>query len=743
MNLNDLLTQIENIRSALGDHTSDGLFPTCLRQFREEQGVDQLSAIELIAKTFEEANTALVALQTTNQELERQNQALTAQLEQVNWQLREEVIKSKQFGAALNQRELEFKALVENAPDVIARYDQEFRHVYINPAVELTTGIPFQNFIGKNFQELGMPNSVWHDWQQALQTVFETNSEQEIEFQLPTPFGLKYYQSRLVHLATDGFETVLAIIRDVTTQKEVEAALLQSEERFRTSIDNMLDCFAIYTSIRDQSGKIVDFKIEYFNTAACEKHLTTKELRIGKNLCELVPAILMNGSFDEYVNVVETGKPLIKEDLIYEDVLEAVQLAKVFDLRIVKLGDGFAVAWRDITESKQAQLALQESEQRFRQLAENINEVFWMVTPEDRNIIYVSPAYDQIWGRSREVLYHNPMSWIEAIYPEDRDRVRAAIKLQSQHIETNGYCELEYRIVRPDGEIRWIYDRGFGIPDQNGVLYRFVGIAEDITGRKLTEFEACNALIKERELNDLKSRFVSMTSHEFRTPLTTIQSSTELLERYYLSNDPRPLRHLVRIQKAVAQMTQMLDDILIIGETESGKLDFNPVSLDLVAFCRHLAEELQPSEQTIIFNYHNTYPNPSQNAEPGQFTQLNNCLPLFDEKLLRRILNNLLVNALKYSPPNSIIKFELHCLNNTAIFQIKDQGIGIPPEDQARLFEPFHRATNVGTIQGTGLGLAIVKQCVDLHRGEITVDSVPGNTTFTVKLPLSSSTILS
>jgi PAS domain S-box-containing protein len=564
------------------------------RCFRMDNGDVVLDGVTL---DITERKRAEEALQQLNQELENRVRERTIELEQLNEILIVEIDQRTRAEASLRQREQEFRALVENAPDIITRFDRELRHIYVNPAVELATGIPARDFIGKTNQELGMPSELVAYWCQTLQVVFETGSEQEIEFTFPTPNGLKYYQSRHVpEFGADGStETVLAIARDITMLKQAEAAIRSSEERFR-------------------------------------------------------------------------------------------------------------------------------------QLAENIYEVFWISSVDHAQIIYVSPAYEQIWGRSCENLYEQPSSWLEAIHPEDRDRVEAALKRQIQ-----GDYDVEYRIVQPDNSIRWIRDRGFPVQDAQGQVYRLAGIAEDITSRKQVEEELYKTLQKERELRELKSRFVSMTSHEFRTPLTTIQSSADLLERYRQRfSEEKQLTHLYRIQTAVERMIQMLNDILILGQAEAGKLEFHPTSVDLVQFCRNLVEDLQ-----LAANPKNAV----SEAIPQEcilFTCQYQSLPAsIDEKLLRHILNNLLSNAIKYSPSGSTVQFNLTYVNDNAVFQIQDQGIGIPPEDQPRLFNSFHRAKNVGTIQGTGLGLAIVKQCVDLHGGEITVKSEIGKgTTFTVTLPL-------
>jgi signal transduction histidine kinase len=224
------------------------------------------------------------------------------------------------------------------------------------------------------------------------------------------------------------------------------------------------------------------------------------------------------------------------------------------------------------------------------------------------------------------------------------------------------------------------------------------------------------ALEKERELNELKSRFVAMTSHEFRTPLATILSSSELIDHYgsrLPQAEQKDLFHSIRA--AVERMTKMLDNVLIIGRAEAQMLEFKPAPTRLAAFCEALAEEMRLSagpKHTLEYSYEGA-------QHPVSV----------DEKLLRHVLVNLISNAIKYSPQGGPVEFRVRLRDGEAAFEIADRGIGIPPEDQQRLFETFHRARNVGNISGTGLGLAIVRKSLDLHGGTIRFESAPGGGT--------------
>jgi PAS domain S-box-containing protein len=246
----------------------------------------------------------------------------------------------------------------------------------------------------------------------------------------------------------------------------------------------------------------------------------------------------------------------------------------------------------------------------------------------------------------------------------------------------------------------------------------------EIDRRQQLESEMLLALEKERELNELKSRIVATISHEYRTPLTTILSSTELLEQYGSNwTEDRKRKHFQRIQASVKYLTELVNDVLFINEAEVGSLKFEPAPLNIEQVIRELVEEFQledAGKHIITLECQEA----STNA-------------LLDKNLLQSMLRNLLSNAIKYSSEGSQVRLELIFEESKVIFRISDQGIGIPSSDQVHLFNAFFRGSNVGTIPGVGLGLVIVKETVDLHRGEIVVNSEVGvGTTFTVTLPL-------
>ncbi len=409
-------------------------------------------------------------------------------------------------------------------------------------------------------------------------------------------------------------ESFRLAIQSVVEQTHLKKKLEQSEQRFRTSVENMLDCFGIYTSIRSSSGQIVDFLVEYVNRAACASNRMTAEEQIGKRLLELLPYYRETKLFDDYCLVVEGGEPLVKEVLVDADIFGNQHLPKTFDIRAAKLDDGVVVAWRDIT------------------------------------------------------------------------------------------------------------------------------------AQKLAEAEIIKALDKEKELSSLRSRFISIASHDLRTPLTSILSAAECLEHYsYRWTEEKKLSYLHRIQASVKEMTALLNDVLLLATSEAGKIEFNPAPLDLIKFCRQLTEEMQlgaGEAHTINFisgtlplapaNKSLSFPPPtSRGLEEGSV------IACMDTKLLRHIFTNLLSNAIKYSPQGGSVYFKLTIEDGVAIFQVQDEGIGIPPQELPRVFESFHRGQNVGSIPGTGLGLSIVKTSCSLHGGTITVESeLNKGASFTVCLPL-------
>ncbi|MEO8393069.1 MAG: ATP-binding protein [Chloroflexota bacterium] len=253
----------------------------------------------------------------------------------------------------------------------------------------------------------------------------------------------------------------------------------------------------------------------------------------------------------------------------------------------------------------------------------------------------------------------------------------------------------------------------------NHILTRVIRYAIE---RKRAEVVLRSALMKEKELNELKSRFVTMISHDLRTPLAMIQSSSDLLNKY--SNrmtDERKEKHITTIDMQIKYLTRLLEDMLSFGQAESVGLTFNPVETNISVFCQSIVDEMQQIAGSREIRL---------DVSPlVEYVEV-------DPSLLRRALVNLLSNAVKYSPEGSVIQFSVSRGSEPILLRIQNEGIGIPEEELPRLFEVFHRAKNIGTIPGTGLGLAIVKQAVEAHGGTISVEShVNAVTAFTISIP--------
>lgn len=232
------------------------------------------------------------------------------------------------------------------------------------------------------------------------------------------------------------------------------------------------------------------------------------------------------------------------------------------------------------------------------------------------------------------------------------------------------------------------------------------------------------ALAEERELNRLKSNFISMVTHEIRTPLSIILGTSEILARYFDRLPPeKRAEHLKTIDSSVQRMAALLEDVLLFSKAEAGRIEFNPVQIDLKSFCAQVTDELLSATNRrcpIELSVEDT-------KGPARA----------DTDLLRHIFSNLITNAVKYSQQGTPVKWSVSRLDGDAVFLVQDHGMGIPEDDLKRLFTPFYRGRNAAPIVGTGLGLVIVKHCVERHGGSIEIDSVPQQgTTVRVRLPL-------
>lgn len=363
-------------------------------------------------------------------------------------------------------------------------------------------------------------------------------------------------------------------------------------------------------------------------------------------------------------------------------------------------------------ERARADASLRESEARFRQLAENIREVSWLADAENGRILYVSPAYEEIWGRSRESLYERQTSWLESVHPEDRGRMEAVVGARRHH-QTH-----EFRIMRPAGDVRMIEARLFPVANARGAVFRVVGVARDVTAARQAEEaalrlerEAASRVAAEAAVR-ARDEVLTIVSHDLRNPLNSIMMGARLLQMPL--PEARRNKQIEIIERAAERMKRLIEDLLDIGRIESGKMEVVVEPLCLEPLLKEAREALEAlaSERSLHLDVH-------VEGAPRAY---------IDRDRFLQALSNLVENAIKFTPPGASIAVRARLAAPNVEVEVADTGSGIPPDQLPHIFDRFWQACRTDR-RGAGLGLSIVKGIVEAHGGRVWATSQLGQGT--------------
>lgn len=613
-----------------------------------------------------------------------------------------------------------YRQLIASAQDAVVVMDTSGRVVDWNPCAERMFGWVAEEAIGAQLSALIVPPALRERHEAGLRRYVETRQGriigQSVELVAVSRSGHEIpIELSLWPLESDGELLFGAFIHDIHARKVAEHALREQEKKYRQVVDHGSEGILV---VRD--GQIV------FANPSTERLVgaTMVELRAQPFTHFIHPddrALVV----DRHVRRLR-GEP-VADQYSFRVVRKNGELVWL-ELSVVSIEwEGLPATLSfiiDITERKRLETNLRRSLNEQEAILQSTligisllsEQRFQWVNRTLAAMLGYRP--EQLIGQHAGLLFADALCW------------ETFFKDSFPCLERDGSYTSENQLRHGNGHLIWLQLQGTRIGSDDGAassLWTFI----DITERKRAEQDMQNNLARERELSQLKSRFVSMTSHEFRTPLAGILSSTELLRHY---GDRLPAEEKTelfeQIESSVERMARMLDNILLIGRADAQGLQFRPAPMTLPPLCHELVEEVERSRigdgiaPRVVLD-----------------CQVDEVEYLLDAALLRHILVNLLSNACKYSPAGGEVRFEVSLDRQSLRFVVADQGIGIPLADQPRLFESFHRASNVGNISGTGLGLAIVKQSVELHGGRITLDSAPGSgSRFTVDIPIGTRT---
>ena len=547
----------------------------------------------------------------------------------------------------------------------------------------------------------------WHEHHEKMMTVGRGRGEGMHRRKDGSVIPVEYH-TRRVDLPQPCF---VAAIRDITERKDAERILKEKAEQLHAADRRLAEI------VHGMSEACIALDREWRFTFVNDRSETLFRCRradvIGRSIWEVFPQLVGAPAEKQYRHAMAERVPLCYE--VFSPVAE-----RWIETRLFPTPDGLAAFMVDITDRRVAVGKLQESESRFRQVVESIQEVFWMTDITKQRLIYLSPGFETLWGRSCESVYASMTAWSESIHPEDRARVLDA----ARNRQAEGTYQETYRILRPDGTLRWVRDRAFPVKDADGQVRRVVGVAEDITEKR--ELEA--RFLRSQRMEAIGT-LAGGVAHDLNNILAPVLMISGLLRWRLPAEEDR--KYLDMLDSSARRGAGVIRQLLTFSRGSGGE----KVIVQLQHLLKEVAalmRETLPRNITIRERHDpKLWP---VSGDPTQFHQ---------------ILMNLCVNARDAMPDGGILDLDAANLSlgeaevrahvgarpgRHVVITVTDTGLGMPPEILSRIFDPFFTTKEVG--KGTGMGLATVLNLTKSHGGFVTVESEPGRgTTFRIHLP--------
>jgi PAS domain S-box-containing protein len=645
----------------------------------------------------------------------------------------------KKIEEELKKNEEILRSITHSANDGIITVNSDFKIIQWNHAAERMYGYSEEEMLGSSLINI-MPPDYRERFSQIItkeNSLDGINSTKTLELRGYSKDGNIFpVEISVAKWSRNNTNYFTHILRDISERKRAQQRILQSEKDYRLLFENAREPIIL---IRPENEIIIEA-----NQRACSVYGYKRAELIGSPL-DIISYSGQTETSKKFENLKEQNSVNFETVHFRKDGKELYFeiSASVTEYR----GEQVILTFnRDITDRVLAERKLQDYKEKLEKLVlerteklESTNKRLFhkieKLTEADLRIqsqveffkTLINTIPIPVFLKNKEDKYSDCNTVFEEFFGISKENIIGKNRINLTPLEKghiNNKDGFETHVVDKNGQIHEVIVYQTILIGKDKVIEGTVGIILDITQQKKMQEEIKKALESEKELSSLKTKFVSTISHEFRTPLTSILASTELLQRY---NDKwtneKKLEILKRIENSVLYMNEMVSDVLTLNKAETGRMLFNPAKTDIIGISKIILEEIKlfaTPEHRFVTKFSNKISN-----------------TILDERLIRHILNNLLTNAVKYSPNGGEIYFSIDRKNDQLEITIKDKGIGIAKEDQEKLFQPFFRGSNIENISGTGLGLSILHRAVSLHGGKIQINSeVNKGTEFIVIIPV-------